>query len=343
MRDGRPGANVLHRARRHGTPEWRSFPRLASVFLKKWRGSAGTLLEVMETMTRQAVDTNAFHFSAAIGSLATGAWPAALQLICASMAQRLQQNVVIYGAALQSCASDWPAALGFLELMKRNQDGRRGDKTRGLLHESSTMKREYWQGAEGSRIGWMRCEGLVPDVITYNTVMDVCQKSGHWKLALQIFQQLGSETADVISMNTAMGAFLRLGFVILRGPEKLGQKDWKMKGGNWQQVLLLLSEMPQRQLVPSTISCNIGIKACESGGRWDLGIHLLRSMQQQQIAASTVTYNTLLSILQKCRDTQSSLQNRSIRTAFGLVIFEGCGFFWSFGTCCSGDPSPAFL
>ena len=64
----------------------------------------------------------------------------------------------------------------------------------------------------------MRCEGLVPDVITYNTVMDVCQKSGHWKLALQIFRQLlsGSHTAmidviDVITMNTAMGAYLRLG------------------------------------------------------------------------------------------------------------------------------------
>jgi hypothetical protein len=36
--------------------EWRSSPRLASAFLKKWRGSAGTLLEVIETMTRQAVD-----------------------------------------------------------------------------------------------------------------------------------------------------------------------------------------------------------------------------------------------------------------------------------------------
>ena len=64
----------------------------------------------------------------------------------------------------------------------------------------------------------MRCEGLVPDVITYNTVMDVCQKSGHWKLALQIFGQLGSHTAaDVITMNTAMGAYLRLGFLILGG------------------------------------------------------------------------------------------------------------------------------
>ena len=36
--------------------EWRSSPRLASAFLKKWRGSAGTLLDVMETMARQAVD-----------------------------------------------------------------------------------------------------------------------------------------------------------------------------------------------------------------------------------------------------------------------------------------------
>ncbi|CAL1128574.1 unnamed protein product [Cladocopium goreaui] len=113
----------------------------------------------------------------------------------------------------------------------------------------------------------MRCEGLVPDVITYNTVMDVCQKSGHWKLALQIFRQLllsGSHTADVIdvidviTMNTAMGAYL--------------------KGGNWQQALLLLSQMPQKQLMPSTISCNIGIKACETGGRWDLAIHLLSAV-----------------------------------------------------------------
>jgi hypothetical protein len=35
----------------------------------------------------------------ALGSLAgSGAWPAALQLIRASMAQQLQQNVVIYGS-----------------------------------------------------------------------------------------------------------------------------------------------------------------------------------------------------------------------------------------------------
>ena len=35
----------------------------------------------------------------ALGSLAgSGAWPAALQLIRASMAQQLQQNMVIYGS-----------------------------------------------------------------------------------------------------------------------------------------------------------------------------------------------------------------------------------------------------
>ena len=182
----------------------------------------------------------------------------------------------------------------------------------------------------------MRCEGLVPDVITYNTVMDVCQKSGHWKLALQIFRQLllsGSHTADVIdvidviTMNTAMGAYLRLGdsgrwsdtgrygseidarvsalssrrdvyninvFIIVahpctshiyiiyiytilihsisiytyatRGPTPIHLSCTKLapwhhgiapllrKGGNWQQALLLLSEMPQKQLMPSTIS-----------------------------------------------------------------------------------------
>lgn len=56
----------------------------------------------------------------------------------------------------------------------------------------------------------MEARNVLPDVITYNTLMDVYQKSGQWPRALQIFDQLMQRKGDVISMNTAMLAMARL-------------------------------------------------------------------------------------------------------------------------------------
>lgn len=45
-----------------------------------------------------------------------------------------------------------------------------------------------------------------PDVISYNTAMDVCHKSGRWQHALALFSSMdkASVPRDVITMNTAM-------------------------------------------------------------------------------------------------------------------------------------------
>ena len=70
--------------------------------LKSWPCHIVTIHIFSNTRPNCILQLATFEPHAASGSLAgSGAWPSALQLICAAMAQR-QQNVVIYGSWGQS-------------------------------------------------------------------------------------------------------------------------------------------------------------------------------------------------------------------------------------------------
>jgi pentatricopeptide repeat domain-containing protein 1 len=40
------------------------------------------------------------------------------------------------------------------------------------------------------------------------------------------------------------------------------------KGGQWQQALALLDQMPEKGVTANVITCNAAISACEKGGKW---------------------------------------------------------------------------
>lgn len=56
----------------------------------------------------------------------------------------------------------------------------------------------------------MKRKKLWPDLVSYNTAMDVLQKSSSWREALEMWRTM-PPSPDVVTMNTAMLALVSLG------------------------------------------------------------------------------------------------------------------------------------
>ena len=61
------------------------------------------------------------------------------------------------------------------------------------------------------------------------------------------------------------------------------------KGGQWQQALLLLSEMWLAKLKPDVISYSGGISACEKGEQWQRAFALLSEMLEAKLEPDVIS------------------------------------------------------
>eukprot|EP00438_Fugacium_kawagutii_P003776 Skav210864 [mRNA] locus=scaffold4964:18095:19864:- [translate_table: standard] len=117
-----------------------------------------------------------------------------------------------------ACEDGWPHALLLMTSdMHRERCQRDGEGMEGMEgglpsgHDGITADVVTYNTAIRCCDAWpMEAGEVPPDVITYNTLMDVYQKCGQWPRALQVFDRDLQGKGDVISMNTAMLAMARL-------------------------------------------------------------------------------------------------------------------------------------
>ncbi|CAJ1341882.1 unnamed protein product [Effrenium voratum] len=294
--------------------EWRHAPRLATAVLghlARQRRSAEAS-KLLRRMAGAAVETNVYHFGAAISACEKAKdWQTAIHLLATMRALRVNPNVIACSAAVSSCEGHWPLAVNLLQAMIRDEVLPNVVTYNGALHAVdawpqalmllSSMRQEAVTpdavsfntvcAACGTGGVWqlslhvlreMEMAEVPPDVISYNTAMDVCHKSGRWQHALALFSSMdkASVPRDVITMNTAMLAC--------------------SKASHWQHALGILSGMPAQNLIPTAISYNTAITACDS---WESALAIFSSIK----AAAVRSFNSLMGVLQKCAQWQLAL------------------------------------
>lgn len=115
--------------------------------------------------------------------------------------------------------------------------------------------------------------------------------------------------------------------------------------GGSAQACALLAEMEAEGLMPSTVSLNATISACERGRQWETALLLMASMPGRAIHADTVTYNAAIAACGKGERWDLALellacmwQARSKRSDLGRV-FRGARLGKPISSPIFDDPS----
>eukprot|EP00611_Tribonema_gayanum_P029574 TRINITY_DN7957_c0_g1_i2.p1 TRINITY_DN7957_c0_g1~~TRINITY_DN7957_c0_g1_i2.p1 ORF type:complete len:566 (-),score=111.39 TRINITY_DN7957_c0_g1_i2:274-1971(-) len=214
--------------------------------------------------TEGGVQPNLHVYNSCISACAkAGQWKAALQLLEDMTTNRVQPDVITYGAALDALgrAGDDQSekALGLLRGMSKH--GIRPD----LICYSSAAH----ACAKGGRykvalqlLEEMTLQGLQPDATIINTTMAACAKAGQASTAMKLLDQLRQQgRADIYSWNTAISACAQ--------------------ASRWQEALLLREEMQEAGVAADAHTWDSCIRACGRAGEWYTAVKLLSVMEKK--------------------------------------------------------------
>eukprot|EP00434_Breviolum_minutum_P021121 symbB.v1.2.018634.t1/scaffold1495.1/size115473/1 len=228
----------------------------------------------------------------AISKTLPSAWPMAAEVLLEMRQGALPSpNRVSFNATIAAAArgAAWPVALGVLQDMHdfhvMSDIVTLGTSINALQHD------RLWQHV----LQLLRdfSEKLVqPDLRAWNGAMTCCTRAEAWRMTLQMFNHLRSDSSSVeaneVSYNAALSALER--------------------GQHWQPVLWMLEEMQQRQVRADVVSFNTSISAMQWGQQWEMALHLFESSQRRKVEPSDVTIAAVLGACGKGLQWQRSLE-----------------------------------
>ncbi|CAJ1335870.1 unnamed protein product [Effrenium voratum] len=280
---------------------WREEPRQATQLLAQLAKAkrARTSWKVLDVMEMNKLETNAYHFGAALSACAAD-WPLALALL-----RRARDaggaNVVVFNAAISCCAkgSAWAAAFGLLRQLDLSQLQRDLLGYSGALSACSLARQ--WQHALGL-LADMATASLRQDAISYNSVISACE-GPQWPLALHFLRAMRRQTLQptVVTYNTVMAACPNSALGLLQTmqgevlePDVISYGS-AISAGDWHLALHLLSSMLRSQLVPDIVCYNSVMTACTQCSRWPEALALLGLCQKSSTQKDAVTFNAAIS------------------------------------------------
>ncbi|CAK9053725.1 unnamed protein product [Durusdinium trenchii] len=156
------------------------------------------------------------------------------------------------------------------------------------------------RGAQREDEGWglgvrllavMRLDGVRPNIISYNSAIDLCDKAGQWLAAvsLLVFMLSSQEEPDSISYNSSIRACA-------------------CGTGQLQIALRLLAQMEAQRLSPTTVTYNSAICVCEPRGSWACALNLLESMAAAQAPPDVVSFSSSISVSEAAGFWELALQ-----------------------------------
>eukprot|EP00747_Dinoflagellata_sp_TGD_P103088 gnl/TRDRNA2_/TRDRNA2_168856_c1_seq2.p1 gnl/TRDRNA2_/TRDRNA2_168856_c1~~gnl/TRDRNA2_/TRDRNA2_168856_c1_seq2.p1 ORF type:complete len:485 (+),score=87.46 gnl/TRDRNA2_/TRDRNA2_168856_c1_seq2:121-1575(+) len=136
----------------------------------------------------------------------------------------------------------------------------------------------------------MEAEGLIPNIITYNALINACEKCKNGEKALEVLKLMKYKglQPNVITYNTAISA--------------LG------KGKKPAEAIELFEEMTKKSVEPTRITYNSVISACEKGEMPQHALDIFRGMKRKDVYPDRITYNALISACEKGKLPEQALE-----------------------------------
>ncbi|KAK9846531.1 hypothetical protein WJX81_006057 [Elliptochloris bilobata] len=162
-----------------------------------------------------------------------------------------------------------------------------------------------------SVFGFMTQQGCMPNVVTYNTLVDVYGKMGDWERAVGVLDNMKAVGVDPVlrTYNTLIIAcnMCCQPREAVRVYERLKSQGLSPnsttynalitaygKAGDITMVLSMFAEMKQQKCERSVITYSSLISACEKAGHWKTAIAFFNEMRNEDCRPNTVTYNSLI-------------------------------------------------
>eukprot|EP00435_Cladocopium_sp_Y103_P061000 s40_g22.t1 len=212
--------------------------------------------------------------AAVVLQLKSAQWLEALRIYNEAVRQQVELNVILYGAAISACKSQWPVALWLL--------------------------------------GRLQDEKLQSDAVLYSNCINSCRKGGQWRHALFLLEDFESKEiqSDLFVYNGALGALgaceaaswsraLQL-FSSLRPPRRPKRDAVALSAAitalercsEWQSILALLF----KEASPANlISYNGAISALGRLGQWQIALQLVMVLEARRFKLDAISYNSLIS------------------------------------------------
>mmetsp|Transcript_75521 Transcript_75521/g.233637 ORF Transcript_75521/g.233637 Transcript_75521/m.233637 type:complete len:246 (-) Transcript_75521:145-882(-) len=119
----------------------------------------------------------------------------------------------------------------------------------------------------------MRDRAVAPNVVTYSTAINACEKGGRLAMVRQVFTEMSQldVVPDVVTFSALIGAC--------------------EQSLLWELALHVLSEKQVRRVMPDEQACSAAISACEKCRQWQAALSLMGEMEPQEVLTSAEVCN----------------------------------------------------
>ena len=144
----------------------------------------------------------------------------------------------------------------------------------------------------------MRSRGLVPNEITYSSVINACAKGDQWQRALDLLEEMRSRglVPDEITYNSVINACA--------------------KGDQWQRALNLFDRMRFCNLTPNLVTYDAALNACAIGRQPERALSLFESLQQERLTPELSHWSHLLDAIGPNHEQSRSLLLQMLEQPF---------------------------
>lgn len=157
----------------------------------------------------------------------------------------------------------------------------------------------------------MLAEGCTPNLVTFNTLIDVYGKTGAWEEAVAVLDALEAQGIEpevrtyntvIIACNQSSRASEALRVyerMLAAGAQPTATTYTALisaygKAGQLDAALQIFQDMVSRGCERNVITYSSLISACEKVGRWELALQLFQEMHLEGCRPNVVTYNSLI-------------------------------------------------
>ena len=178
-------------------------------------------------------------------------------------------------------------------------------------------------------------EGCTPNLVTYNTLIDVYGKTGAWEDAIAVLDDVEEQGLEpeartyntvIIACNQSSRAAeaLQVYERMLRANAKPTATTYTAlisaygKSGQLDAAMQIFRDMAKQGCERNVITYSSLISACEKAGRWQLALDLFKEMHSEGCEPNVVTYNSLIAA---CAQGSQAAKAQEI---FELMQKRGC-------------------
>ncbi|KAG6550504.1 hypothetical protein Mapa_007978 [Marchantia paleacea] len=146
----------------------------------------------------------------------------------------------------------------------------------------------------------MYTQGIEPDIVSFNILLEACVSGSHVKEAQKIFDNLKKRALKptVITYTTLITVYAN--------------------SGQCSDALLLLNEMLAHNCLPNAVTFSSLITACARDGVYDEAEKLFQVMKDFQVEPNVVTYNAMIDLNRKRGDCDSAKRFYQEMNATGI-------------------------